>query len=103
MSDPKKSTLENPELESFESSPTDEDEVLRHHEMTGTTSVKKLDDTPPLRPGKLEGAEELEDDVHMYGTGGSRPGIGLPDHTSDGPKEAMEVDGVLGPKGSDSK
>lgn len=91
MGNPKPSIVE-------ELATQDKEEELRHHELTGTTSVKKLDPTPPPRTGKLENAEELEDDMHIYGTGGSRPGIGLPDHASNGPEEVLEVDGVAQPK-----
>ena|SRR5688500_3781342 len=86
-----------------ERAPEELDEILKHHEPTGTSSVKKPDDTPGPRLGKLENSEEEEDDVPMYGTGGSRQGIGLPDHPTDGPQEALEVDGVLSPKVKESK
>ena len=90
--------MDDPKTISREKTSLEKEEELRHHELTGTTSVKKPDPTPPPRTGKLENAEELEDDVPMYGTGGSRPGIGLPDHASDGPQEVLEVDGVVKPK-----
>jgi hypothetical protein len=79
------------------------DEILKHHEQTGTSSVKKLDPTPPPKAGKLENSEDEEDDVPVYGAGGSRPGIGLPDHSSERPRERMVADGVLRPNGKDSK
>lgn len=74
-------------------------EILKHHEQTGTSSVKKIDPTPSPKPGKLANPEDEEDDVPMYGTGGSRQGIGLPNHPGDGPREPAEVEGVLPPKG----
>jgi len=79
------------------------DEILKHHEQTGTSSVKKLDPTPPPKTGKLENSEDEEDDVPVYGAGGSRSGIGLPDHSGERSRERMETDGVLGSKGRDSK
>lgn len=80
------------EAKSAKSPADDVEEILKHHEQTGTTSVKKPDPTPPPRTGKLENAEELEDDVPIYGTGGSRPGIGLPDHPGEGPQEVAETE-----------
>ena len=84
--------MEDPKTISHEKSPLEKEDELRHHELTGTTSVKKLDPTPPPRTGKLENAEELEDDVPIYGAGGSRPGIGLPDHSSGRPEETLDVE-----------
>ena len=86
--------MDDPNTISREKSALEKEEELRHHELTGTTSVKKPDPTPPPRTGKLENAEELEDDVPIYGAGGSRPGIGLPNHASEGPQEVIEVDGL---------
>ena len=79
------------------------EEILKHHEPTGTSSVKKLDPTPPPKPGKLENSEEEEDDVPMYGTGGSRRGIGLPNHPGEGPREPAETDDVLQPRSGNPK
>jgi hypothetical protein len=67
---------------------------LEHHEPTGTTSVKKLDDTPAPRPGRLEDLTDLEDPP-MHGTGGGRRDIGLPDHPGEGPAEVLEIEGVV--------